>query len=547
LGGRRMNSKEIDEVYFRIQHADHKSFPLHLEIHSIRLLADLPEPLPAVEQPYVDSLGQWNSRNWPGKVQRAKDLEEQLSKSIRQWGRRDVPPGRSAYMGYTDLRFDSTGFFHTHHDGTRWWLVDPDGYAYLSNASTGIHPNSNGPIDQASDLFSYLPPDTGYFRQAYGWVRQMRSYSFVSGNLMRLYGAAWKKEWLNITQQLIRGLGFAGSGNWSDAYFYKGSNLPYVYPMRGFPTTAVKLFRDFPDVFDPEYLESCQNYASQLDELKDDPYMVGYFLGNEPHWAFGNFNLAREMMYRNQTSFTRKALMAWLKNEYADNIYHLSASWELELTSFEELESLVFPHEKTVSPGAEKDLRAFSETMVDQYISRICESVKAVDPYHLNLGLRFAWISSPACIQAGKYFDVFSLNGYSIPDPPQTNEIAAALNLPVMIGEFHFGAVDRGLPSTGLKGVASQKNRGIAYQRYVEQGFSRPEMIGIHYFQWNDQPFTGRFDGENYNIGIVDVTNRPYPELARHIRRTNKRLLKVAQGKIRPYFRRARTMPNIYF
>ena len=42
-----------------------------------------------------------------------------------------------------------------------------------------------------------------------------------------------------------------------------------------------------------------------------------------------------------------------------------------------------------------------------------------------------------------------------------------------------------------------------------------PELVGTHYFQWADQPSTGRFDGENYNIGLVDVTDRPYPDLVR--------------------------------
>ena len=38
-------------------------------------------------------------------------------------------------------------------------------------------------------------------------------------------------------------------------------------------------------------------------------------------------------------------------------------------------------------------------------------------------------------------------------------------------------------------------------------------FLGVHWFQWQDQPVLGRMDGENYNIGLVDVTNRPYPEL----------------------------------
>ena len=36
-----------------------------------------------------------------------------------------------------------------------------------------------------------------------------------------------------------------------------------------------------------------------------------------------------------------------------------------------------------------------------------------------------------------------------------------------MIGEFHFGALDRGVPSPGLHGVHDQDQRGMAYANYL--------------------------------------------------------------------------------
>ena len=39
-------------------------------------------------------------------------------------------------------------------------------------------------------------------------------------------------------------------------------------------------------------------------------------------------------------------------------------------------------------------------------------------------------------------------------------------------------------------------------------------MVGCHYFKYADEPLTGRpGDGENYNIGLVSVTDTPYAEL----------------------------------
>lgn len=73
------------------------------------------------------------------------------------------------------------------------------------------------------------------------------------------------------------------------------------------------------------------------------------------------------------------------------------------------------------------------------------------------------------------------------------------------------------------------------YRNYIEQGFARPELVGMHYFQWIDQPYYGRFDGENYNIGVVTACNIPYPELTEAMTITNERIYDVATGKVEPY------------
>jgi hypothetical protein len=421
------------------------------------------------------------------------------------------------------------------------------GYAYLSVGPTGVRAFSHGPVENNEELFSWLPEVIGKYKGAYARQRGLLSLSFVTLNLMRLWGDDFLTDWLRYTSNLIKSLGFTSSANWTDPLFHQQGGLPYFYPMSGFPTTKVKIFRDFPDVFDPAYEQSANEYARQLEIRKNDSLMVGYFLGNEPHWAFGEFNLARELLYKNEQSFTRKELISWLRIKYHNDPYLLSAKWGYEFQSFQDLNYFILPHENDISSEAETDLMEFSVLMVDRYTKTICDATKAVDPNHLNLGLRFAWISSQACLQAGRYFDVFSLNGYTFPEPPETQVIVDELDKPVLIGEFHFGSIDKGLPASGLIGVKTQTGRGNAYRHYVEQGFARPELVGIHYFQWNDQPITGRFDGENYNIGIVDVTYRPYLEMADKIKKTNSRLFSIATGKRAPYRWKARTIPAIYY
>ena len=45
---------------------------------------------------------------------------------------------------------------------------------------------------------------------------------------------------------------------------------------------------------------------------------------------------------------------------------------------------------------------------------------------------------------------------------------------------------------------------------------------------------TGRFDGENYNCGLIDVTDRPYKEQVEAMMETAKRLFDIHAGRLSP-------------
>ena len=58
-----------------------------------------------------------------------------------------------------------------------------------------------------------------------------------------------------------------------------------------------------------------------------------------------------------------------------------------------------------------------------------------------------------------------------------------------------------------------------------------PAFVGCHWFQFADEPITGRwFDGENYNIGLIDVTDRPYQDFLKGVVETHKNLYEIHSG-----------------
>ena len=166
-------------------------------------------------------------------------------------------------------------------------------------------------------------------------------------------------------------------------------------------------------------------------------------------------------------------------------------------------------------------MREFSRQMLRAYIGIPSEACRRVDKNHMILGMRWAWISNPDLVAGWENFDVFSINCYAV-DPTKNLQRVADLgvDLPVMIGEFHFGALDAGLPATG---------------------------VGCHYFQCYDQFVLGRFDGENYNIGLFDICSIPYPDMLKKVKECSSRMYAVADKRIEKTQEKAEKIPMIAY
>ena len=49
----------------------------------------------------------------------------------------------SQYGGWKKKKFNRTGFFHAFKDYERWWLVDPEGYAFFSLGVNSVNLGNN--------------------------------------------------------------------------------------------------------------------------------------------------------------------------------------------------------------------------------------------------------------------------------------------------------------------------------------------------------------------------------------------------------------------
>jgi hypothetical protein len=161
-----------------------------------------------------------------------------------------------------------------------------------------------------------------------------------------------------------------------------------------------------------------------------------------------------------------------------------------------------------------EDLAAFMTEFATRYFRTIRDALKKYDPHHLYLGSRFSAYTREEVLVAAQYCDVISFNIYRARVNPAEWNVLDGIDKPVVIGEFHMGALDRGMFHPGLVSTADQAARAAMYQDYVRSVADHPLFVGCHFFKFNDEPLTGRpRDGENYNIGFTTVTDSVYPEL----------------------------------
>lgn len=450
--------------------------------------------------PLVDEFGQWIPAEWPGKAKTLDDLKAAWDAEDKelQTLRFDV----SKYGGYLDTKAEATGFFRVEKIDGKWWFIDPEGHYFISTGSTGIGAGGSfARVEGREYIYKEFVPEE--LTQA---GKRLGKASFFTWNLNRRFGPDYYQKWMDFTIRRMDDWGLNTIANWSDATLGHTKGKPYVATLSGWGFEAKTM--GMPDVYAPDYTEKVNEAAArQCAPLKNDPYLLGYFVGNEPPWPGREMELVKVILEGDETP--------------------MKAALQKYLTGGD-------------TPERRK---AFIYNTYTRFITIVNKAIEKHDPNHLNLGLRFGGDPPIDLVKASASigFDVFSLNiyGYSAYSD-RLNKIDELTGLPIIIGEFHFGTPGRGL-SPGLKQTVSQEERGVAYRYYVENAVAHPSLIGTHWFQWWDQPSTGRGDGENYNIGLVDVTDRPYKELIDAARETHKRLYEIHSGKIAPVDRQAIT------
>ncbi len=413
-------------------------------------------------------------------------------------------PGRDKYTGSLKVQLAATGFFRTAQIGDRWWLVTPDGHPFFS---TGINVLTFDGTATKDGVLHYKDAVTAKYATNAAWS-----------------DAAFKN---------CQNWGINTVGGWSDWALFK-DRMPF---------TVLIDVGTAPDYFTPAFAQHAKDVlTSTATQLKDEKFLIGYFLNNEVYWGYGirgfHYVFDDYMALPMATSPGKQHLMQYLEDRYK-TVAALTADFKTDAVDWPGVATGT-TLESRETPSAIATRAEWSGIVAEKFFAVTDQVLRAADPNHMNMGVRFISQLVPRAVikAAGKYVDVMSINYYDLnPGLPEwlqglepdylsvgdfLAEHYAAGGKPILITEWGYRAADSGLPNSFppiYPTLDTQTQRADAYEAYAKNVMQRPYFVGHHWFLYADQPKEGRFDGEDSNFGLVTEKDDPYKELTERMKK----------------------------
>ena len=391
-------------------------------------------------------------------------------------------------------------------DGVHW-LLAPNGEKFYGSGVNAVDAGS--------------PPEEVYGRPAY--------------YLPNLYASI--DDWAATIRDRLKKWGFNHLGAWN--FCPEKIGLPYVANLDLGRESEALWF----DAFDPALPSRVREWAERLTAPhRQLGLRIGYFPDNEIGWwnaALFEFYLSKDWQ-----NHTKQLLWQLLYDRYQGKWPELLQHW-VPAETIDGFKALRKPGAALrLRPGGSgiKLINDFTYLCAERYYKLMHDGLRAVDPEALIFSDRLPIYYSQEAVRAmARYVDVIAAN-YNLDGPDGWvahyffGGLAALTGKPILISEFFCAAMENrtGNKNAGyLLTVATQKQRAAVVQQAL-QNFARfPHIIGTHWFQYYDEPKGGRPDGEDLNMGLVDIYDQPYEEVIASFQSTNPLLPRLhAQAEV---------------
>jgi hypothetical protein len=517
----RDNTVDPSEIRFVEVWLDHPRKGEVLEIRSI-YAAGTGQPAPVPFFPFVDKYGQYIHSDWPGKIYSDRDFLPQIREEQKDLSDWQGPKDWCEFGGWAKgPKFEATGYFYVKKVNGKWWFIDPHGHLFWSYGPTGV--GFGGDLTRISGRehwFKDLPdPKSKEWGKFYHRRPDALFFDFAAANLYRKYGSNYTQIVPELLHRRLRSWGFNTIANWSAPEVYLLCKTPYTVAIH-YGGPWIPNYK-MPDVFHPEFERTLrERMERERHTTANDPWNIGYFVDNELWWGWRARAAAvgEAVMKSGPEVASKRRFVEMLMAKY-DRIEVFNKEWGVDFSSWDEV--LRKPFQPNMNnPQVVKDCGDFGMVFAERYFSTVRRIVKSVAPRNLYLGCRFHGHIDPALVQlAWEYCDVVSYNVYDNPPDQRVNQYRH-LDIPILSSEWGVSSDPQQTPFRSSRGLSPDpRRRARDMERYFEVAIRHPMIVGAHFFQFRDQPLTGRPDGEAVLRGFVNVTDTPHFDLVQTNRR----------------------------
>jgi hypothetical protein len=438
---------------------------------------------------------------------------------------------RDQYGGWTGKKFGATGFFRVEKD-ERWWLVTPEGNAFLS---VGIN---------------HLYPDL--WNQAYNSAAWKKRLGIDDLNGPEYYFAL--RSWFLKTCEAF---GFNTVGVHSSLAVVNTPRpvVPYMLPIQFVDLPHWKNEvpdTNFVDVFAPEFERHCDNLAKELAlPVKDDPYVLGY--------AMTDCTLFTEEDCRERTDTIggerRKSRIGWprrlrnmgadapgkqaylriMRDVYRGSIADFNKTYGTRFESFDALASAENWRPQTdLSNGNEtRDNVEFLKHVVDRYYSTARDAIRRYDPNHMFVGDKInANTDSIDTVLpvTSKYTDLifYQMYGRYEVQKPGLDRWTKIAGQPFINGDSSFTMITDHMPRPYGPIADNLEQRAEWTDEFFRSAFARPDFVGWHYCGLIDATqLVPRKQGRQHS-GLLDGYGEAYPNLEKVFKSCTDEIFSIA-------------------
>ncbi len=461
-----------------------------------------------------------------------------LTEPLRSFGA-DSNSAMDRFGGWTSKKFEATGFFRVE-KADRWWIVTPEGNAFLSWGINHLEP------------FLW---NQDHNREA--WEKRLGAKA-SDGSAFRTALRSW---YLETCRQY--GFNTAGVHTSLEVINQPAPALPYMQPVRFVdiphwkpesPTAPGIPDENFLDVFSPEFAQHCDQLAKQIAApVANDPFLIGYSMTDCPLFteedcrerpdviggAARNARIGWPRRLRNLDGKApgKQAYVRIMQDLYKGRIEDFNLTYGTRFESFDALAAAENwrPATDLSNSDETRDNIEFLKAVVTRYYQTAKDAIRRYDPNHLFVGDKInANTDSLDTVLpvTSRFTDIVLYQMYARYDiqKPGLDRWSKAVDKPFINGDSAFTMITDTMPRPYGPVADNLDKRAEWTADFFRSAFARPEFVGWHYCGLIDA--TNRIERKKtrQHSGLLTETGAPYATLEQVLKSCVSELYSIAAG-----------------